>query len=513
MDLHWRTLDLIKFALCLAVIPAIWWTGRQGARDRVLLPLLIVVGALAYVNFGTFHSGLRCHSVHYYDMYHYYIGGKYFTELGYGDLYLATVVADQDADRFFDGLDDFTHVRDLRADRLIPWRSAMADSARVRQLFSEERWRDFKADIVAFQARMPRGDWEEALCDYGFNPSPVWVLTGGLAARLVSIDSLVGFVALAWLDNLLMAAAFVLLGRAFGMRVAAFAVFFFGLNFLHRYVHMSGSLLRLDWLALLIAGLALLKERRAVPAGICLGWATMLRAFPALFLVGIAVCGIARIYRGGAYINREMRTVLAAGATGLVLFAASLAVPPGWSGWTDFTGNIGYHTKRLTAVRIAAPYVFMYGGEGSWEEVREAHGEQGWAAWRYERLRRYEVVLWLLRIALLAGFVATCWRCRAWQALALGLVLVWGFANPARYYWCHLVLLVPLLLAAPRDGPRPVATAALFVAMALGFLLHWLEAFLLLQQWVNSMTLGLVLMVAMVLVWREAGRGEELESD
>ena len=513
MDLHWRTLDIIKIVICLAAVPALRWTGRRPALDRVVLPLLIAVGALAYVNVGTFHPGRSNHSVHYYDMYHYFLGGKYFAELGYYDLYAATVVADQDGLHFFDDLEDFTEIRDLRADAIVPWRDAVADSASIRECFTIERWDAFKRDLAVFQERMPRGDWKEALVDYGFNPSPVWVLTGGLLAHLVGVESLFDILVLAWLDVLLMTVAFCLLGRAFGLRLVAFAVLFFGVNFLHRYQHMSGSLLRLDWLALLVAGLALLKDRRAVPAGICLGWAAMLRAFPALFLVGVALCGIARVYRGGPYLNRELRTVAAAVTTGLVLFAATLAVPPGWSAWTEFTGNISYHTKRLTIVRIAAPYVFMYQGESNWEDVHRERGDQGFFAWRYARYKRAEVAVWLVRLAVLAGFVAVCWRCRAWQALVLGLVLVWGFSNPARYYWCHLVLLVPLLLAAPRNGPREVAAAALFLIMAGAFLIHWCGVFQMGQQWFLSIALGILLIVVMGLVWREEGRRDSGSAD
>ena len=198
---------------------------------------------------------------------------------------------------------------------------------------------------------MPSEHWAEALTDYGFNASPVWVMTGGGAAELFSAESLPQLVILAWLDVILMAVAFFFLFRAFGLRVLAFAVFLFGLNFTHRYEHMSGSLLRLDWLAMLVTALALLKMRRGNMAGVLLGWATMLRVFPALFLVGIAVLGLARIYRGESYFNRDTRTILFAIGTAAILFVGSLSMPLGISAWSDFTHNIGYHTKRLCKIK------------------------------------------------------------------------------------------------------------------------------------------------------------------
>ena len=54
-----------------------------------------MLGVLAYFNFGAFHfDGLR---VHLWDMTHYYLGAKYFGELGYDGLYECIAVADAES--------------------------------------------------------------------------------------------------------------------------------------------------------------------------------------------------------------------------------------------------------------------------------------------------------------------------------------------------------------------------------------------------------------------------------
>lgn len=144
MSMSWQTVELLKAVLCMA---AIAWIGimfliqKIGSQEyrKVLNGIAVVIticGVLAYFNFGMFHWNKYPHSVHYYDIFHYHIGGKYFTELGYFDLYHATVIADQEHAKRFDRISNFTRIRDLRADRLIPWRDALKESERIKAKFS-----------------------------------------------------------------------------------------------------------------------------------------------------------------------------------------------------------------------------------------------------------------------------------------------------------------------------------------------------------------------------------------
>src|SRR5690606_21761333 len=107
---------------------------------------------------------------------------------------------------------------------------------------------------------------------------------------------------------------------------AAIAILFFCANFPNRYLHMGGSILRFDYIAMLIFALVAMKKGRFGIAGACVAWATAERLFPAIFAVGLA-------YKAGVELlaTRKLRKeYLAFGigfvATGLILFFLSLTL-------------------------------------------------------------------------------------------------------------------------------------------------------------------------------------------
>src|SRR6187431_1018355 len=60
-------------------------------RTRAMIALAVLFSFAVYHNLGASRSG---GFVHYPDMFHYYLGTKYFQEIGYSDLYNAVIVAD-----------------------------------------------------------------------------------------------------------------------------------------------------------------------------------------------------------------------------------------------------------------------------------------------------------------------------------------------------------------------------------------------------------------------------------
>ena len=68
--------------------------GSPGSARRLREALLIALGALAtlcWFNFFQFHQGVYLHTA---EIFHHYVGSKYFRELSYSRLYDCTVVAD-----------------------------------------------------------------------------------------------------------------------------------------------------------------------------------------------------------------------------------------------------------------------------------------------------------------------------------------------------------------------------------------------------------------------------------
>ena len=98
MTLHQAIiLGRILLLLALASLCLYLALGATVSRRLRILSFVVLVGALiGYPNFGAFHpkhSGYRPGHIHYYDAFHYFMGAKYFPELGYSGLYEATLVA------------------------------------------------------------------------------------------------------------------------------------------------------------------------------------------------------------------------------------------------------------------------------------------------------------------------------------------------------------------------------------------------------------------------------------
>ena len=102
----------------LAMLLVAWRHLRPGALKKEqagqLLGVMAVVALAAYTNFGHFHGGGL---VHHWEQFHYFLGSKYFPEVGYDGIYAASVAAERELDR---GQRIQSHVRDLRTNDVVP---------------------------------------------------------------------------------------------------------------------------------------------------------------------------------------------------------------------------------------------------------------------------------------------------------------------------------------------------------------------------------------------------------
>lgn len=157
-----------------------FWLKRSGrgnrfARSRsVVLALIGIVSAGAYVDFGAWHFWSRIHS---WDTFHYYVGAKYFRELSYEHLYECVAIADAEEAPLRAQVAKRA-MRDLRTNVLGDTASILADPDRCKAHFSAARWFSFKKDVAYFRQALGSKRWEKAQTDHGFNGTPVWLLLG-----------------------------------------------------------------------------------------------------------------------------------------------------------------------------------------------------------------------------------------------------------------------------------------------------------------------------------------------
>ncbi len=327
-------------------------------RWRFLLGVTALLAALSFWNFLNFryYGGV----VHLWDAYHYYVGAKYFPEIGYSSLYECSALAEAD-DGDIDALRQ-RQMRDLSTNQLVPAESVLAHQGRCRTAFSPDRWESFRSDVRFFRKAMGETVWSQSQTDHGFNATPAWILAG-MALAGPTHASRGTLTLLATLDILVMMGAWLLIRWAFGFEAACVATLFFGLNAFARFAWTGGAFLRYDWLFWAIAGVCFLRRERDGAAGFALGYSAALRVFPAFLIAGLAVgllVGALRARRLGPELSRYRRfaagLVLATAVLGTLSIAA-VGRPRAWSEFRDNTRRLlSSESENLVGLPVLTAY-------------------------------------------------------------------------------------------------------------------------------------------------------------
>jgi len=323
--------------------------GRPLTRAvRIAAFALLIAAAVAYPNFGVAHPG-RGH-IHYWDVYHYFMGGKYLPELGYTHLYEATYVAGREMGAFADA----TAIRDLTTYDFRDPRTL--DASTVRARFTPERWQAFKRDLVFIGNHIR--EWPGPLLDRGYNDPPpraqlLHLLVGRVPATMASLTVLTA------IDYGLAAIALVVVWRTFGALPAALSFALFWLSFFARFDFIGGALLRWDWIVALLLAVAALARDRPVLAGLGFAYAALARIFPVVFLLPLAIKWMQGRWRGerGGALGRCLASAAAAlVVVGVVLLAAgetrTFAV--------DYVTKIQRHSREAATNSVGLPVLLVF---------------------------------------------------------------------------------------------------------------------------------------------------------
>ena len=175
----------LLFGLGVVDKPGAWFPvlGGVGLGTLALAAALHLVGpriTLAVTGVaitGAIAAGVpqRFGGVHAWNQYHYVLGTKYFAEVGYQDLYVATLLADADGEK---RLEKVSKLRDMRTYFLVTREDALARAEKegLRARFTDARWAEFKHDTDFYVAMLGPKVMPGVLTDLGFNPSPAWVI-------------------------------------------------------------------------------------------------------------------------------------------------------------------------------------------------------------------------------------------------------------------------------------------------------------------------------------------------
>ncbi len=379
----------------------------------------------------------------YWSHYHYYLGAKYFAELGYDGLYDQTVAVDAAHDRRFRTLLD---IRDLRTYDRVPIRL----DQRVRSdAWSDARWQQFSADVLWFQPKFDDGSWRRILRDRGYNATPAGGALYRLAAQL-SLDQRTLF-AVGLIDPLLLLIAFVVVGRVFGPLKALLAAAWFQIFFGNEFHTVGGPVLH-DWLVALLLMACAVHRNRPMLGGMLLGYAAMVRVFPGFLLAGLVVWTFVTMRKAGAFprfTNRFGRGVLAAVA---VMFVVGCFTGRGLQAWPEWAANIELHRAehRFGDKRIGLQHPFTHPlGKGLSDFGPKTERRATWPDQKRYWLAAAAVLLALWAVAALrAGDERD-----PLDAMVFALPVLFAVLVLSRYYWTVACLFF-LLGGRERDGPR-----------------------------------------------------------
>jgi hypothetical protein len=451
-----QALSLLRGTLAFIGVVAVAREAFAPPRLPASRPLVLTVLALcAGLGFASFYNlghaqfynaqGGRWTFAHYLDLRQYYATAKYFREVGYADIYDADLAAYRQDQPLMAATIDQLSVRDLRTLETMPARERSAQSAAVVNHFTHERWAEYRRDAAWFRDAMGKDTYHSSLVDFGGNATPFWMAIAHVLFSVIA-PSDAAFTWLGMIDLVLLAVMFAAIASSFGLRAVLVCLLVFGANDFVMYgTNWSGATLRHDWLAYLGIGACLLKRERYRSAGALLALAALIRAFPALALVGVGLPAAfrvsARVWRArswreiGPAVRAEqplLRVALGAAvalAAGLVLAHVVL----GAGAWSAWLGKVAELESAPHPACVALRNLLA-----------------GWTD--QDQLLRAR---WPLYAAVVAGFCAVVGllarNLPPHRSAILALFLVPVVFYPANYY-LHLVFLFPLL--AP-DQPQP----------------------------------------------------------
>ena len=439
--------DSVKAGVALAGASLLaWgaWLGRRGrtrtlARTRdTLLASLGLLALLCWWNLLQFHYPGYGNPG---DNFHYYLGAKYFRELGYTRLYACAALADHEAG-FVPPLARRT-LRNLETNRMESGATLLEAPERCKEGFSAARWEAFGRDVAWLRDRLPPRRWQQLFSDHGYNATPAW---GVLGSSLVNTGPL-SAAQLRWLtllDPVLLLAMWASCWWAFGWRAMCVGLLFWGTNYAAGFAWTGGGILRQDWLFASVMGLCLLRRGWPFAGGFALALAALLRVFPLLLLAAVAAKALVVMFqRRALWLAPEHRRI-ALGALAAVAIALPLSavVGGGFDAWSAFARNSRLHLdtplRNHMGLSTALAHATAPGEAMAFQRPQRDRYAQWKAARRGRSAERRPLFLGLALA--FAGLVAIAVaRQETWVAAALGVGLIPVLTELTSYYYAFLL--------------------------------------------------------------------------
>ncbi len=432
----------VRTAIAFAgLIVFAWGTGRRRLSARESRSRLALLGVIAMAALASYYQFFRLGHPDGFatsDNFHYYVGSKYFHELGYYGLYECSIAAlEERGVKLPSGPDP--RARDLTTMEILPAWPIRLSGANCRERFSADRWQAFSQDVGWFIEKWPPHIRNAVWIDHGYHPTPVWTLFGSAAAHALPLDDRGAVRVLMRVDRVLIAATLVFIAWAFGIEIALLTAILWGTGHLWRYTWVGDAFLRHLWWIATLLGLGALRRGSGALGAAGLTTAALLRVFPGTF--GFAyLLGLVRRGRDCRPIARDaIGFAIGAGLTTAILIGLSItSIDRGFAPFSEFVAKIGEFASLATTNKM---------GLGVLTDllVPDSHGLSSG-----------------LRVGIAAGFGWLFWRgledATAWEAAAFGFALIPFVMDPTNYYYSAYAMGSVLAARRPLIGVVLLAT-------------------------------------------------------
>jgi hypothetical protein len=425
----WLSLREATYIAAKRTVRACWSKGIALGLAVIALGAYFRYGDYGYVDF-----------YHRHEFFHYYLGPKYNREVGYERLYACVAIAQAESGQINEV--KVRKMMDLATDVLVPAKGALEHPEACRDHFTSERWASFKSDVRFFRSTSSLDSWNGMQTDHGYNPPPVWTAIGYFWSTLAP-PSVAYFKFLASFDLLLWGGMFGAVYWAFGWRVFAVAAVYFGCQAAAEYSWTGGAFLRQDWLFWLVLSACLVRKRWFALGGAAFAFATLLRAFPGVLLVGWIVVMGAHFWRHRSFARHHVRVLAGGIAATAVLVTLSIAVT-GPRAYSDFYRHIQVHNHAPLSNNMGVATVLSqsYAGRMAFNWSPKAFDPVlAWQELRRDRLHAMRPLQIVLVLALGVAFVAVVRRVKSlWIAQVLALSVVIAAVELTDYYYSMFLL-------------------------------------------------------------------------
>jgi hypothetical protein len=205
------------------------------------------------------------------------------------------------------------------------------------------------------------------------------------------------------------------------------------------YTWIGGAFFRYGWFAATLGAVSSLGARRYRTAGALLGVATLLRVFPALFVVPIATKALSAAFRRRASSKKHVELLSSFALAVVSGVALTALLPRGFYHYRDWAEHMAGLARSLGENRIGLAELVTYRPGDlrlTWPEYR---------ALLDARVATHRTLSLALSVPLVVAVALLSRRVTDLRALCLGIPLVFCLLGVAGYYYSFVVVLAVVL--------------------------------------------------------------------